>query len=89
MTSIVEALLDQARQYVQHNDARAEKSFAIVLDNDAFNVEARTFLARVAMQAGRPQQAFEHLHIATRVSPDNAALWRSLGLAHIPLKQWA
>ena len=85
---MIEALLNQARQYVQSNDARAEKAFAIVLDNDAFNVEARAFLARVAMQAGRPQQAFEHLQIATRVNPENAALWRSLGLTHFALEQW-
>lgn len=89
MTAIIEALLNQARQYAQNNDARAEKAFAIVLDNDAFNVEARTFLARVAMQTGRLQQAFEHLQIATRVNPKNAALWRSLGLTHIALEQWA
>lgn len=88
MTAIIEALLNQARQYVQSNDSRAEKAFAIVLDNDAFNVEARTFLARLAMQAGKPQQAFEHLQIATRANPGNAALWRSLALTHSALEQW-
>ena len=88
MSTIIEALLNQARQYVQQNDARAEKAFALVLENDAFNVEARTFLARLAMQAGKPQQAFEHLQIATRVNPENAALWRSLGLTHFALEQW-
>jgi len=88
MSSVINALLNQARQYVQNNDARAEKAFAIVLDNDSFNIEARTFLARAAMQAGRPQQAFEHLQIATRVNPANAALWRSLGLTHVALEQW-
>ena len=88
MTAIIQALLNQARQYVENNDKRAEKAFATVLENDAFNVEARTFLARVAMQSGKPQLAFEHLQIATRVNPANAALWRSLGLAHIALDQW-
>lgn len=88
MTAIIQALLNQARQYVENNDARAEKAFALVLENDAFNVEARTFLARVAMQAGRPQSAFEHLQIATHVNPGNAALWRSLGLTLLALEQW-
>lgn len=88
MTAIIEALLNQARQYAQNNDTRAEKAFSIVLDNSAFNVEARTFLARTAMQAGRPQQAFEHLQIATQANPSNAALWRSLGLSHMALEQW-
>lgn len=88
MTAIIQALLNQARQYVENNDSRAEKVFATVLENDSFNIEARTFLARAAMQAGKPLQAFEHLEIATRVSPGNAALWRSLGLTHIALEQW-
>ena len=88
MSAIIQALLNQARQYVESNDARAEKTFAIVLENDAFNVEARTFLARVAMQSGNPQLAFEHLEIATRVNPGNAALWRSLALTQIALERW-
>jgi aspartate beta-hydroxylase len=88
LPAVINALLDQARRYARDGDARAEKAFALVLENDAFNVEARTFLARSAMQAGRPQEAFGHLDIAARVSPDNAALWRSLGLAHIALGQW-
>jgi aspartate beta-hydroxylase len=88
MTAIIQALLNQARHYVENNDSRAEKTFTTVLENDAFNIEARTFLARVAMQTGKPQQAFEHLEIATRANPGNAALWRSLGLTHIALEQW-
>jgi aspartate beta-hydroxylase len=88
MSPMIEALLNQARQYAQHNDKRAELAFANVLENDAFNVEARTFLARVAMQSGQAQKAFEHLQIATRVNPTNAALWRSLGVTHIALSQW-
>ncbi|MEO8000297.1 MAG: aspartyl/asparaginyl beta-hydroxylase domain-containing protein [Arenimonas sp.] len=88
MTAIVEALLNQARQYVQNNDARAEKAFAVVLENDTFNVEARTFLARVAMQNGKPQSAFEHLEIATRAKPANPMLWRSLAITHVALEQW-
>jgi len=88
MTAIIQALLNQARQYVENNDVRAEKTFAHVLENDAFNVEARTFLARVAMQAGKPQLAFEHLQIAVRVNPGNAALWRSLALTQIAMEQW-
>lgn len=87
MSAVINALLDQARRYARDHDARAGKAFGLVLENDAFNVEARTFLARSAMQAGRPQEAFEHLDIAARVSPGNAALWRSLGLAHIALGQ--
>lgn len=88
MSALINALLDQARRYAQDQDPRAEKSFAMVLENDAFNVEARTFLARVAMQAGKPMLALEHLQIATRVSPGNAALWRSLALSHMALEQW-
>ncbi len=87
MSVVINALLDQARRYVQEQDARAEKAFALVLENDAFNVEARTFLARVAMQAGKPMQAFEHLELATRINPNNAALWRSLALTQIALGQ--
>ena len=67
MSAVVNALLEQARRHVRDNDGRAGKAFALVLENDAFNVEARTFLARSAMQAGRPQEAFEHLDIAARV----------------------
>ena len=88
MTAIVEALLNQGRQYVQNNAARAEKAFAVVLENDTFNVEARTFLARVAMQSGRPQLAYEHLEIAARARPANPALWRSLAITHVALEQW-
>ena len=88
MSAIIQALLNQARQYLESKDPRAEKIFANVLENDAFNVEARTFLARVAMQNAKPQLAFEHLQIATRVNPGNAALWRSLGLTHTALEQW-
>jgi aspartate beta-hydroxylase len=88
MTAMIEALLAQARHYQQSNDARAEKAFLLVLENDAFNVEARTFLARVAMQARQPQQALEHLQIATQANPNNASLWRSLGIAHYALEQW-
>lgn len=88
MTAVINALLEQARRHVLDNDGRAGKAFALVLENDAFNIEARTFLARAAMQAGNPLLAFGHLDIATRVSPANAALWRSLGLAHSALGQW-
>ncbi len=88
MSVVINALLDQARRYAQVQDTRAEKAFALVLENDAFNVEARTFLARAAMQAGKPMQAFEHLELATRINPNNAALWRSLALTHIALGQW-
>lgn len=88
MSAIIQALLNQARQYVENNDPRAEKAFAVVLENDAFNVEARTFLARVAMQSGNPQLAFEHLQVAIRVNPGNAALWRSMALTQIALEQW-
>ncbi|MGH8108567.1 MAG: aspartyl/asparaginyl beta-hydroxylase domain-containing protein [Arenimonas sp.] len=88
MTAIIQALLNQARQYVETNDVRAEKVFSVVLENDSFNVEARTFMARAAMRDGKPQLAFEHLQIATRVNPGNAALWRSLGLTQIALEQW-
>lgn len=87
MSAVISALLDQARRYVQEQDPRAEKVFAMVLENDAFNVEARTFLARIAMQAGNPLQAYEHLELATRINPNNAALWRSLALTHIALGQ--
>lgn len=87
MSAIIQTLLNQARQYAEKNDARAENTFAIVLENDAFNVEARTFLARVAMQAGNPQLAFEHLEIANRMNPGNAALWRSIALSHVALEQ--
>jgi aspartate beta-hydroxylase len=89
MSAVINALLEQARRHVRDNDGRAGKAFALVLENDAFNIEARTFLARAAMQAGKPSLAFEHLDIATRVSPDNAALWRSLGLVHSALGQWS
>ena len=89
MSTVINALLNQARQYVQNNDGRAEKAFSMVLENDTFNVEARTFLARVAMQAGQPLKALEHLQVASRVNPNNAALWRSLGLAHAALNQWS
>lgn len=88
MSTVIDALLEQARRLARDNDGRAGTAFALVLENDAFNVEARTFLARAAMQAGKPSLAFEHLDIAARVSPDNAALWRSLGLAHSALGQW-
>ncbi len=88
MTVMIQTLLHQARQYAEKNDVRAENTFALVLENDPFNVEARTFLARVAMQAGKPLQAFEHLQIATKAQPDNAALWRSLGITHGALEQW-
>jgi aspartate beta-hydroxylase len=87
MSAVINALLDQARYYAHAQDSRAEKAFALVLENDAFNVEARTFLARVAMQAGKAMQAFEHLELATRINPNNAALWRSLALTHIALGQ--
>jgi aspartate beta-hydroxylase len=87
MSVVINALLDQARRYAHEQDVRAEKAFALVLENDAFNVEARTFLARVAMQSGNPLQAFEHLELATRVNPNNAALWRSLALTQIALNQ--
>lgn len=88
MTAIIQALLTLARQYVEKNDARAEKTFALILENDAFNVEARTFLARVAMKSGKPQEAFDHLQIASKVNPGNARLWRSLALTHMALEQW-
>jgi aspartate beta-hydroxylase len=88
MSAVINALLDQARRYARDRDGRAGKAFALVLENDAFNVEARTFLARAALQAGKAREALEHLDIAVRVASDNAALWRSLGLAHIALGQW-
>ncbi len=88
MSSVINALLDQARRYAHEQHPHAEKAFNMVLENDAFNVEARTFLARIAMQAGNPLQAFEHLQIATRINPNNAALWRSLALCHMALEQW-
>lgn len=88
MSAVINALLDQARRYARDHDARAGKAFGLVLENDAFNVEARTFLARSAMQAGKAREALEHLGIAVRVDSGNAALWRSLGLAHVALGQW-
>ncbi len=88
MSALVNALLEQARRYAQDQDPRAEKAFSTVLENDAFNAEARTFLARAAMQAGKPLQANEHLQVATRVNPKNAALWRSLALSQMALEQW-
>ncbi|MFY8205658.1 MAG: tetratricopeptide repeat protein [Arenimonas sp.] len=79
MSALNLALLEQARQFAGNGDARAEKAFALVLENDAFNVEARAFLARVAMQAGHPEGALEHLSVALRVAPGKPALWRSMG----------
>jgi aspartate beta-hydroxylase len=87
MSLLVQSLLEQARRFAEQKDQRAEKAFELVLENDPFNVEARVFLARVDMQKGRYRDALEHLLIATRIKPDNAALWRSLGLAYIALDQ--
>ncbi len=89
MSAVINALLDQARRYARDRDARAGRAFGLVLENDAFNVEARTFLARAAMQAGKAREALEHLDIAVRIDSGNAALWRSLGLAHVALGQWS
>jgi aspartate beta-hydroxylase len=88
MSAIIDALLHQARLYANDNDMRAEKAFSAVIENDAFNIEARTFLARNAMQTGQPEKALEHLEIAIRVHSNNPALWRSLGLTHLALTQW-
>ncbi|WP_395769679.1 aspartyl/asparaginyl beta-hydroxylase domain-containing protein [Arenimonas sp.] len=88
MSALNVALLEQARQYAGNGDARAEKAFALVLENDAFNVEARTFLARVAMQSAKPEIAIEHLSVALRVAPGKPALWRSMGLTRMALEQW-
>ena len=88
MSALNLALLEQARQFAGNGDARAEKAFALVLENDAFNVEARTHLARVAMQAGHPEGALEHLSVALRVAPGKPALWRSMGLTRMALEQW-
>ena len=88
MSALNSALLEQARRYAENNDARAEKAFAMVLENDAFNVEARTHLARCAMQANKPAVALEHLSVAVRVAPGKAALWRNLGLAQMAMENW-
>jgi aspartate beta-hydroxylase len=88
MSAINNALLEQARRYAENGEPQAEKAFAMVLENDAFNVEARIFLARAAMLSGAPASAREHLLVATRVAPAKAALWRSLGLAEMALEQW-
>ena len=82
------ALLEQARRYAENGDMQADRAYALVLENDAFNVEARTHLARAAMQAGKPETALEHLSVALRVAPGKAALWRSMGLTRMALEQW-
>lgn len=51
MTGVINALLEQARRHAKDHDGRAGKAFALVLENDAFNVEARTFLARACIRA--------------------------------------
>jgi aspartate beta-hydroxylase len=88
MSALNHALLEQARRYAENGDAQADKAFALVLENDAFNIEARTHLARAAMQAGKPEAALDHLSVAVRVAPAKAALWRNLGLAHMALEHW-
>lgn len=88
MSALNNALLEQARRYADSGDTRAEKAFALVLENDAFNVEARAYLARAAMQAGKAEVALEHLLIAVRIAPKNPTLWHSLGLAQMALTQW-
>ncbi|MEY3371892.1 MAG: hypothetical protein RLZZ537_360 [Pseudomonadota bacterium] len=88
MSAMTLALLEQARRYAENGDVQADKAFALVLENDAFNIEARTHLARTAMQSGKPETALEHLTVAVRVAPAKAALWRNLGLAHMALEHW-
>jgi aspartate beta-hydroxylase len=88
MSALNQALLEQARRYAENGDGRADKAYALVLENDAFNAEARTHLARVAMKAGKPETALEHLSVALRVAPGKAALWRSMGLTRMALEQW-
>ena len=88
MSALNQALLEQARRYAENGDGRADKAYSLVLENDAFNAEARTHLARVAMQAGKPEAALEHLSVALRVAPGKAALWRSMGLTRMALEQW-
>lgn len=88
MSALNQALLEQARRYAGNGDSQADKAFALVLENDAFNIEARTHLARVAMQAGNPEGALEHLSVALRVAPGKAALWRSMGLTRMALEHW-
>ena len=83
MSALTQALLLQAQRYAQAGDARAGKAFALVLENDAFNLEARTFLAREALANGQAETALEHLTVAVHVAPNKAALWRSLGLAQM------
>ena len=41
MSAVINALLEQARRHVRDNDGRAGKAFSLVLENDAFNIEAR------------------------------------------------
>lgn len=88
MSAMTLALLEQARRYAENGDVQADKAFALVLENDAFNIEARTHLARTAMQSGKPEAALEHLTVAVRVAPAKAALWRNLGLARMALEHW-
>ena len=76
-----ELLLVQARQLAQAGDMRALGAFARVLELRPECIEARIFLAGVAMANGKPEQALAQLRLACASEPDNPHLAKSLATA--------
>jgi aspartate beta-hydroxylase len=73
-------LLEQARMWVQSDDARAEGAYRQVLEHGE-SVEARVFLAHLALSRGAADDALTQLQQACRSEPGNAQLLRQLAVA--------
>jgi tetratricopeptide (TPR) repeat protein len=71
----------------QQRHGVAEQRFRAVLSDDAENVTARLYLARILRAQGRTQEVAELLQGAARTSPRDPAVRRELGHLFLDLKQ--
>jgi len=74
----------RARFALQHNDeARAEASYARVLESQPADLEALQYLANCQLLRGVARRAVELLQTAAQAHPDDAGTWHQLGASHM------
>jgi aspartate beta-hydroxylase len=78
----------EAKRLSQSDSAAAELAYQKILQVLPSDTEAHVFMARMAFQRKHWTVAQNHLQAASTSEPNNANLWKSLGVAYFADGQW-
>jgi aspartate beta-hydroxylase len=81
-------LKQEAERLSQSDSLAAELAYHKILLEQPNDTEAHVFMARMAFQRKQWAAAQNHLQVACASEPNNANLWKSLGVAYFAEGQW-